>query len=118
MRIYHDPIKFQDWYRVVRKGNNVCVRWVADGNTTFPWPSPEKDGYLVFGPACYEGNQKGACWDLTIIDMVLCAIQQAKGLEYGPGPWFDTLAQERAEKRAIIQDNLRWIPELEMTSDA
>lgn len=112
MRIYHDPIRYRDGYRVTRKGKNVYIRWVADGNTTFPWPSPEEDGFIVSGPAHYDGDRQGT-WDIKILDMVINAIQQAQGMEYDPGPQRDTLEEERSEKRAFIQENLRWIPELD-----
>lgn len=131
MRIYYDPIKFRDWYRVVRKGNNVYIRWVADGNTTFPWPTPGKDGYLVHGFTIDENAPRGA-WNIAILNMALHAIQQAQGVgnfqphyrfqedqdpEYDPCPGCDTLEEEKAARRALIKYYLNWIPELEVASD-
>ena len=112
MRIYHDPIRYRDWYQVFRKRENVYVRRVADGNTTFTWSSPKEDGYLVSGFANYAGERKSA-WDVKILDMIINAIQQAQGVEYDPGPRRETLEAEKAEKRAFINHYLNWIPERE-----
>jgi sugar phosphate isomerase/epimerase len=114
MRIYKDILRDGDYYRVVRKGHNIYIKHVADSNTTFTWPSPEKDGYIVNGFRTYEGERQGT-YQCKVLDMVISAIVRAMGeagerdIDYPDN--FSTLKEEKEDKRRFVEQYIGYIPE-------
>ena len=110
VRIKKGSIHWRDQYYVVRTGNVIHIKFAASSGTTFPWPEPEKDGYIVQGYPSYSGEAIGQ-EKINILGMVISAIDQAKGIEPDPFRFVGTMKEQEATMREYIGGNLCYIPE-------
>lgn len=110
IRITSDSIRYRDQYIVTRKGNNIRITWITDGNSTFQWDE-KKDGYIVSGYAMYDTENIGE-GEIKTLDMIINAIDQAQGIE--PDPYRITGENHkeiRTAMREYIEKNLEYIVE-------